>query len=80
MSNSLRPHGLYLIRILSAHVISQARILERVAISFSGDLPGSGIKPASPALVGIFFTIEPSGKTKPKVGVFNLLKHFLLII
>ena len=29
--------------------VSQARILEWVAISFSGDLPDTGIEPASPA-------------------------------
>ena len=34
----------------SAHRIFQARILEWVAISFSGDLPDSGIEPGSPAL------------------------------
>ena len=34
----------------SVLVMSQARILEWVAISFSGDLPDSGIKPESPAL------------------------------
>ena len=34
----------------SVHEISQARILERVAISFSGDLPNPGIEPRSPAL------------------------------
>ena len=28
------------------------------------DLPGSGIKPISPALAGGFFTSEPPGKTK----------------
>ena len=27
-----------------------------------GDLPDSGIEPASPALAGRFFTAEPSGK------------------
>ena len=31
------------------HEIFQARILERVAISYSGDLPDPGIEPASPA-------------------------------
>ena len=46
----------------SVHRISQARILEWVAISFSGDLPDLGIKPMSSALAGRFFTIEPSGK------------------
>ena len=41
------------------HGILQARILEPVAISFSGDLPDLGMEPespASPALAGRFFT------------------------
>ena len=45
--------------------ISQARILEWVAITPSGDLPDPGIKPmspASPALAGRFFTTDPLGK------------------
>ena len=41
---------------LSVHGISQARILEWVAVHFLGDLP------ASPALAGGFFTTEPPGK------------------
>ena len=51
----------------SGHGILQARIFEWVAISFSRDLPDSGIKPASPeapALAGGFFTTEPPGKCK----------------
>ena len=28
-----------------------------------GDLPDPGIKPASPALAGQFFTVEPPGKS-----------------
>ena len=40
----------------SVHGISQARILEWVAISFAGDLPNPGIEPTSPALAGEFFT------------------------
>ena len=48
----------------SVHGISQARILEWVAISFSKDLPDPGIKPESPALAGKFFTTEPPGNTK----------------
>ena len=46
----------------SVHEISQARILELVAISSPGDLPSPGIKPVSPALAGGFFTAEPPGK------------------
>ena len=47
----------------SVHWISQARILEWVAISFSkGSCPNPGIKLVSPALAGRFFTAEPPGK------------------
>jgi len=49
----------------SVYGILQARILEWVAMPSSGDLPDSGIKPASlksPALAGWFFTTEPPGK------------------
>ena len=44
------------------HEISQARIREWVAISFSRHLPNPGIEPASPALAGRFFTPEPPWK------------------
>ena len=45
--------------------ISQARLLEWVAIPFSRDLPHPGIKPLSPAslaLAGRFFTTVLPGK------------------
>ena len=45
----------------SVHWISQAGILEWVAISFSRDLPDPGIEPGSPALADEFFTTEPLG-------------------
>jgi len=45
-------------------------MLEWVAIS-PGDLPNSGIEPASPALAGGFFTTEPQGS--PKLGSVTLL-------
>ena len=50
----------------SIHGISQARILEQVAISSSGDLPNPGIEPASPvspALSGRFFTTALPNQT-----------------
>ena len=50
----------------SVHGISQARILEQVAISSSRDLPYPGIEPMSPALIGGFFTTESPGKPKTK--------------
>jgi len=37
----------------SVHGILQARILEWVAISFSGDLPDPGIEPGCPALQAV---------------------------
>ena len=46
----------------SVHGILQARILEWVAISFSGDLPSPGIEPRSPALQADALTSEPPGK------------------
>ena len=53
--------------------ISQARILEWVAIPLPGDLPDPGIEPGSPAspeLAGGFFTTEPP--RKPQVGRWGL--------
>ena len=51
----------------SVHGIFQARILDWVAISSSGDLPDPGIEPvypASPALAGGFFTTASPGKSQ----------------
>ena len=52
----------------SVHGISQAKILERVAILTPGDLPNIGIKPASLASLALadrFFTSAPPGKPIP---------------
>ena len=60
--------------------ISQARILEWVAITPSGDLPDPGIKPmspASPALAGRFFTTEPPRKSCVKWSFINISKRHL---
>ena len=53
----------------SVYGISQARILEQVANSYSRDLPNPGIKPvslASPALVDWFFTAAAPEKPEVK--------------
>ena len=42
--------------------ISQERLQEWVAISFSRDLPDPGIEPMPAAFAGGFFTTKPSGK------------------
>ena len=46
----------------SVHGISQARILEWVTVSFSGDLPNPGIESMSPPLADGFFTTEQPRK------------------
>ena len=48
----------------SVHGISQARILEWVAIPSPGDLPNPGMEPVSPTLSGRFFTTAPQGKSR----------------
>ena len=52
----LQPHGAHRVPLF---MVLQARLLERVAISFSGDLPDPEIEAvslASPTLAGRFFT------------------------
>ena len=56
----------------SVHGISQAGILEWVAISFSRGFPNTGIKPESPALASGFFTTEQAGNPQP-VSLVNWL-------
>ena len=46
----------------------------RLLFPFSGDLPDPGIKPASPALAGEFFTTESPGK--PLKNGWKLLNFF----
>ena len=46
----------------SDHGISQARILEWVAIPFPGDLLNLGIEPSSPALQADYLLSEPLRK------------------
>ena len=46
----------------SVHGIFQTRVLEWGAISFSGDLPDSGIEPGCPALQADTLPSEPPGK------------------
>ena len=43
----------------SVHGISHGRILKWVPFPSPGDLPDPGIRPASPAFPGGFFTTEP---------------------
>jgi len=68
--------GLYPTRLLCPW-ISQARILEWVAISFSQDLPNPGIKPAFPALQADSLLSEPPGKPITGIGVPPITEPFL---
>ena len=55
--------------------ISQARVLEWVAISSSRHLSDPGIEPASlasPALAGGFFTTVPPGKPKSTICQYKI--------
>ena len=62
----------------SIHGISQAGILEWVDL-LPGDLPGPEIQPVSPALVGRFFTTEPTGKPKALLTVLtSLFPNFVI--
>ena len=70
----------------SVHGTLQARILEWIAIYWSelpfpllGDLPNPGIEPtspASPALVGRFFTTEPAGELRKVHGLLLFLDFY----
>ena len=42
----------------SVHGVSQARILKRVTISYSRDLPYAEMEAMSPALTGVYFTTK----------------------
>ena len=62
----------------SIHGISQARILECIAISFSRDLPIPGIECTSPALQAVrFFTTEPLGRGEEAVKIAPLTRLLL---
>ena len=60
--------------------ILQARILEWVALIFSGDLPNPGIKPRYPTLQADSLPAEAQGKPKNTgVGSLSLLHRIFLI-
>ena len=63
--------------------ISQARILERAASSFSRESFLQGIGPTSHALAGWLFTTEPSGKPVSTIVPSYLIKltyYFLVVV
>jgi len=46
----------------SGHGILQARTSSGLPFPSPGDFPKPRIEPTSPALAGVFFTVEPPGK------------------
>ena len=65
----------------SIHGISQARILDLVAISFFRGPSDPGIKPAFPALAGGFFPSEPPGAmVQVFIYLFLCCDHCKLIL
>ena len=62
VSDSLQPHGLQPARLLSPWDFPGQGSWSRLPFSSPGNLPYPGIKPASPASAGGFFTTEPPGK------------------
>ena len=67
--DSLQPHGLQFPRFLCPWNFPGKNSGVGCHFLLQGDLPHPGIKPASPALAGGFFTTEPPGKPK------NLIVH-----
>ena len=63
----------------SVHGILQPRILEWVAISFSGDLPDPGIEPRSPTLHADSLPAEPQGKVYKSISLKTCQLLFPLI-
>jgi len=59
----------------SVHGISQARVLEWVAISYSSGSSQPGVRLASLALAGGFFTTEPPGKPWQETRLWLSLAH-----
>ena len=64
----------------SVHGISQARILDWVAISFFRGPSQPGIEPVSPALAGRFFTIEPPGKPRSRYSKDAYVRMFTVVL
>ena len=58
----------------SVHGILQAKTLEWVAISFSGDCPNPGVRPGSPAFQEDSLLSEPPGDIPVGKGAFYCLK------
>ena len=65
VSNSLRPHGLKLVRLLSLSMeFSRQEYWSGLPFPSSGDLPHPGIEPMSPALQADSLLSAPPGKHK----------------
>ena len=92
LSNSLRPHGLYLARLRCLWDFPSKNIGSQLPFPTPGDLSDPGTKPTSsvsPALAGGFFTPAPPGNPLKdpsliglgptvKTSLFNYLLEVLI--
>ena len=69
----------YSLPVSSVHGISQAKMLEWVAISFSTGSSNPGIEPTSPALAGRYYAPEPPGKPKNVYSCYQWLSHHWML-
>ena len=74
------PWTVYSLPGSTVHGIFQARILEWVVISSSGDLPKPGIEPTLLASAGRFFTTVPPGKPNCRRKVLYNDRFILSVI
>ena len=75
VSDSLQPHGLY----LYLPVQPQARVLEWVAISFSGILPTQGSNPGLAHCRQTLYRLSHQGRPKPQTSAQNLVLGISLL-
>ena len=59
----------------TVHGILQARIVEWVAIPFSGDLPNLGIKPRSPTVLANSLPAKPLGEPNSALRTQDFYGH-----
>ena len=79
MSNSLEPHGLQHARLLCPWK-SSARILEWVAVPFSGDLPNPGIERALLHCKQILYQLSYATREAIMVSIIISQENYLNIV
>ena len=73
MSDSLRSHGLYPVRLLCPWGFSRQEYWSGRSLPSPGDLPNPGVEPGSPALQTDSLLFEPTRE----VHIINFIKYFV---